>query len=166
MKTTKTSNIDRENKAINESEMVSAKDKQKAKSKIVRRQEREAMKAARVDLKQTSKLLLEAMAQAFPPEKIQEHLKELATASIITKGGNERPDYRTRMEALKMIYSYSVGTPIQRQEQVNYNLDVNDMSEKELVDLLSRSPSMMKKVQDIFDEAKKLAAEVTDIEEV
>ena len=149
-----------DNIIIGDTELEEALGDQKRKSAGTKRQERQAMQVARSDMRRTSQLLLETLAASFTDEEIRGTLKDMLTAVVVTKGGNERPDYRTRLEAVKMYLAYIVGTPIQRQEQVNYNLDINDLSEAELTQTLAKSPAMRKKIRAMLNAAEETAAQM------
>jgi hypothetical protein len=102
--------------------------------------------------------LIQVMRDAVSANQISEILQDMLHADIVTKGGNTRPDYRTRERALTLVMSYTLGTPIQRQEQVNYNMDMNDLNPAELVEKLSESPAMIRKLEEMLAEAKTKAA--------
>ena len=69
--------------------------------------------------------LIEAIATKFPVESIVKLLSELIDAKIITKGGHEIADNRTRLAAATLMLNYLVGRPVERQEIVNVNLDAD-----------------------------------------
>lgn len=142
---------------IGDTELEIALDEQKKKHGSTRGKEKRAMQAARSDMRRTSQLLLETLAASFTDEQVKATMKEMLNAEVVTRGGSIRPDYRTRLEAMKMYFAYIVGTPIQRQEQVNYNLDINDLEEDELIETLSKSPAMRKKVGDMLLAAEEQA---------
>ena len=56
------------------------------------------------------------------------------------------------------MMSYTIGIPVQRQEQVNINLDMNDLNPAELIEKLSESPAMIIKLEEMLAEAKSKAA--------
>ena len=91
--------------------------------------------------------LTEALQNALSVDDIANCLREMLDAVVVTKGGNTRPDYRTRERALTLLLNYTVGTPVQRQEQVHYNMDIGELDEDELIEELASSPAMLNKVQ-------------------
>lgn len=120
------------------------------------------MSNSTVSRKQFNKLtfgtqLVETLKEAFSPDDIVQCMEEMLNAEIETKGGNIRPDYRTRERAVALWLAYTVGTPVQRQEQVNYNMDMSDLNEDELISKLSQSPAMLTKVQAMLDKAREVA---------
>jgi hypothetical protein len=98
--------------------------------------------------------LTEALQSAFSLDDVANTLREMLNAVVVSKGGNTRPDYRTRERALTLYLNYTIGTPVQRQEQVNYNMDMGDLDEDELIEKLANSPAMLKKVQSMLDAAR------------
>jgi hypothetical protein len=81
--------------------------------------------------------LTEALQNALSVDDIVNCLQRMFDAVIVTKGGNTRPDYRTQERALTLLLNYTVGTPVQRQEQVHYNMDMSDLNEDELITKLA-----------------------------
>ena len=102
--------------------------------------------------------VIQALNDAISGKDIAKMLTGMLDANIVTKGGNERPDYRTRERALTLLINYTIGTPVQRQQQVNYNMDMNDLNPAELVEKLSESPAMIRKLEEMLAEAKAKAA--------
>jgi hypothetical protein len=66
------------------------------------------------------------LAEAFPPEVIIEKIDELMNAEVVTKGGQIRPDTRTRESAVKLLLNYTVGLPIARSENITVNVTPSD----------------------------------------
>lgn len=119
-----------------------------------RRAKREGLRAARVNMQSLSEQLLLTLATAIPAEDIKESLREMMQAVHVTKGGDERPDYRTRLEAVKLLTAYIVGTPVQRQEVASYNYDINDLDERGLVEAMSNSPAIIDKLEKMIKQAR------------
>lgn len=75
--------------------------------------------------------LTEALQNALSVDDIANCIERMFDAVIVTKGGNIRPDYRTQERAVTLLLNYTVGTPVQRQEQVHYNMDMGELDEEE-----------------------------------
>lgn len=99
-----------------------------------------------------------ALCSSITPDKIRQTLEGMLSAEIVSQGGRTRPDYRTRESAVKLLLAYTVGTPVQRQEQVNYNMDMGDLPKEELLQKLAESPSTREMLQSMLDRANDMAA--------
>lgn len=62
-----------------------------------------------------SQHLLERLVAEIPAKRILEGIKEMLSATFITKSGKSHPDYRAREAGLKLYMSYAIGLPVQRQ---------------------------------------------------
>lgn len=82
--------------------------------------------------------LIGYLTHKFPPSLIAEKIGELMEAIHITKGGDPIPDNRAREAGLKLLISYLVGLPVQRQEIVQLNFD----SLEELQKRAQQSPTI------------------------
>jgi PhoPQ-activated pathogenicity-related protein len=146
-------------KSVSNKELQGAISNHKSKPVSKRRAQKKGVIEARMDARRLTEILIASLATSFPADKIVEAMNGMFNAVHVTKGGDERPDYRTRLEATKLYFAYIVGTPVKRQEQVNYNLDIQDLSEDELIDTLSKSPAMRKKMAVMLQNANDLAAD-------
>lgn len=70
--------------------------------------------------------LLAHLTKRFSPEFIGDKINELLEATHLTKGGQEIADNRAREAGVKLLMSYMVGLPVQRQEIVQFNFDSLD----------------------------------------
>lgn len=84
--------------------------------------------------------LIEAIAAKFPVESIVELLDSLVKAKIVTKGGHEIADNRTRLAAATLMLNYLVGRPVERQEIVSVTVDAD--AEAGLSERLAKSPAL------------------------
>lgn len=84
--------------------------------------------------------LLEQLAEKFPPETVVSYIQKLLTATHVTAGGKVIDDNRAIEAGVKLLLSYQVGLPIQRQEIVTMTVD----GDKAIEEKLSRSPAMRK----------------------
>lgn len=106
--------------------------------------------------------VVEYIRERVPAQAICTALKDALSAVRIT-GGKEVADHRTRIEAAKLCLSYTIGTPVQRQEQVNYNFDMDDLDEDDLIMKLAESPAMRSKILDVIRIAETKSGSVTDV---
>ena len=74
------------------------------------------------------------LVEQFAPETIVEKIEELLNAEVVTKGGEVRPDTRTRESAVKLLLSYTIGLPIQRTQNITMNVTQSDDDVQELID--------------------------------
>lgn len=103
--------------------------------------------------------LVEHLAQRFPPELIAQKIDDLLKAQHMTKGGNLIDDNRAREAAIKMLLSYIVGLPVQRVENVNY-----DVPEHEALEKLISTPAGIEMMERMLNQAKENLAQRKAIE--
>jgi len=101
-----------------------------------------------------------ALAKYVPSDLIAERIQELVNAVRINKDGNEEPDVRAREAGLKLALSYKVGTPIQRAENVNVNVDVDGNSSVGLKEKFRRSPALREMYRKMLADAETPVVEV------
>ena len=61
---------------------------------------------------QASTETMRSIQEAFPPSRIVAMLEQMATATMETKSGILRPDYRSREQVIKIMLSYNLGLPV------------------------------------------------------
>lgn len=143
-----------------------AREIRKKQSMASHQHEKNGMDLAKEDVREISSKILQTMAIMFSGEKITdvlaEALKATRSAKVTDADGNtkviEVPDHKTRLDANRLILSYTVGMPVQREEKVNYNFDMSDLNSDELIEQLSKSPAMLSKVEAMIQEAKNKSA--------
>lgn len=82
--------------------------------------------------------LINHLAEKFSPEFIAGKIEELLNATHLTKGGQAISDNRAREAGLKLLMSYLIGLPVQRQEILQLNFD----SLEELQKRAQQSPTI------------------------
>lgn len=85
--------------------------------------------------------LIQSLIEAFPPEVIHGHIAACMSATVVTRGGTELPDNRTRLAALQLLLAYTEGRPVERAqvETINHNLDE---SQESMEERLKKSPAL------------------------
>ncbi len=111
-------------------------------------------KLAKEDCRSLSVKLINTLVQKFEGDAIPSVLGEAMEATMLNRAGDEVPDMRMRLDAVKLALSYIVGTPMQRTENVNYNMDMSDLNSKQLIEQLAKSPAMLDKVEAMIAEAR------------
>jgi hypothetical protein len=96
--------------------------------------------------------LIEAIAAKFPAESIVDLLDSLVKAKIVTKGGHEIADNRTRLAAATLMLNYLVGRPVERTENINVNVDA--ATEDNLVERLAKSPALRQSLKRAIEKAE------------
>ena len=100
--------------------------------------------------------LINALAEKFPPERIVGYIEALMVATHKTNGGQIIPDNRAREAGTKLLMSYLVGLPIQRQEIVNINVDGNnEAAEKAILGSPALRSALAAKIQQAEEEERK-----------
>lgn len=61
---------------------------------------------------QASTETMRAIQEAFPPDRVVAMMEQMATATMETKSGILRPDYRAREQVIKIMLSYNLGLPV------------------------------------------------------
>lgn len=119
-----------------------------------RKEERIEAAAGRTSMKHISASLVDTLCKRFSGEQIADKISELMDATSVNRAGEVSEDYKTQESAVKLLLAYTVGTPVQRQEQVNYNMDMADLKDGELIEKLASSPAMLSKVEAMVSEAR------------
>jgi hypothetical protein len=88
--------------------------------------------------KNVSAQVIERLAERFTPDEICRRIEDLLDATHLSGGGKQIPDNRAREGGLKLLLSYLVGLPVQRQEIVTVNFD----SLESLKERAKASPSL------------------------
>lgn len=94
--------------------------------------------------------LADAIAKSAPPERLAEVIAAALGSTTVTRAGVIEPDTRSRLEAAKILLSYSVGTPITRSEILSVSLDAN--SSIGLAERLANSPALRKSLRAVLDQ--------------
>lgn len=111
-----------EKRGIDHEELKSMKEGEKQALAKLSKTQRQKRRADLADPSKISTRLSSVLAERFPPEVIVEHIAELLKAEVVTKGGQVRPDTRTRESALKLLMNYTIGLPTQRTENITLNV--------------------------------------------
>lgn len=93
-----------------------------------------------------SQRLLEELVRKIPVERIVDTLVDCMHATTVLKNGVVVPDWRARIEALKLVLAYLVGLPIARQEIVSFK-KVDSKSELDFEERMARSPALLASVK-------------------
>jgi hypothetical protein len=102
--------------------------------------------------------VIAAVARHVRPEKIGQVLERLMDAKRYLRDGTELDDTRAQEAGAKLYLAYMIGTPIQRVETVNVNLDAD--SAVGLEERLRHSPAMRAMMRKMLDKADS-ASDVT-----
>ena len=103
-------------------------------------------------LKLLSADVMAAVANKFDGDKLAGLLDELCSAQVVTNGGRQVPDNRTRLAAVTLVLAYLVGRPVERQEIVSVNLDADSMTG--LRERLRSSPAMRETLAGLLAEVE------------
>lgn len=96
--------------------------------------------------------LADAIANSAPPERLAEVIAAALGATTVTRAGVIEPDTRSRLEAAKILLSYSVGTPVTRSEVLSVNLDAD--SSIGLAERLANSPALLKSLKALISKVE------------
>lgn len=94
--------------------------------------------------------VIEALATKFGPEKVVGKLTECMEATkTMAIGGRpyETPDFKTQLDALKLLLQYQVGMPVARTEVVTHNVDTMQTLESKM----QKSPALRRAVGRMLD---------------
>lgn len=97
--------------------------------------------------------VIESIANEFGPQKVVDKMKELLEATkTMAVGGRpfETPDFKTQLDALKVLLQYQVGMPVARTESVVHNMDTMDTLEHKM----QSSPALRRAVGRMLDQAE------------
>lgn len=89
------------------------------------RAERAAGKISLTNPGEISREVLYAIHEHVDPEKVGKVIAKMLDAKRTHKNGNVLDDTRTMEAGIKLYLAYMIGTPIQRSETVNVNLDAD-----------------------------------------
>ena len=93
-----------------------------------------------------------ALATKFGADRLAQLFDELAVATCITNGGREIPDNRTRLATAIYVANQILGTPIQRSEIMNVNLDADSAVGME--ERLRNSPALRSMFRKMLDKVE------------
>lgn len=94
-----------------------------------------------------------ALEKEISPDQVAKVLRDALSATTLSRSGAVEVDTRSRLQAAALVLSYQVGTPVQRSESVNVNLDAD--SAVGLKQRLAHSPALRKVLQGMLDEVEK-----------
>jgi hypothetical protein len=106
--------------------------------------------------------VIEALAIKFGPTEVVNKIAECMEATkTMAIGGKplETPDYKTRLDALKLLLQYQIGMPVARSEVITHNVDTVQTLEAKI----QRSPALRRAVGRMLDRAKQDDGEVVDV---
>jgi hypothetical protein len=102
-----------------------------------------------------SQRLLEELVRKIPVERIVETLVDCMHATTVLKNGVVVADWRSRLEAVKLVLAYLVGLPIARQEIVSVK-KVDSNSELDFEERMASSPALLASVKAMVARAEAL----------
>ena len=96
--------------------------------------------------------ITESLFQEFPDSDLIDVLREMlgATRVFVQKDGNviETPDWPARDRAMRLIFEYRLGKPVQRQEIVTHNTN----STADVVEMARQNPGFRAALRQILEE--------------
>jgi hypothetical protein len=122
------------------------------------RAERASGRVSIADPGELSKEVIGAIQRHVDPDKVGRVLAKMLDAKRTLKNGDELDDSRTQEAALKLYLAYSVGTPVQRTESVNVNVDAD--SAQGLEERLRNAPALRQVFRKLID---KIDGPVVDV---
>lgn len=105
--------------------------------------------------------IIEALAVKYGPDKIVAKIEECLNATkTMAIGGKpfETSDYKTRLDALKLLLQYQVGMPVARSETIVHNVDTIQTLETKM----QKSPALRRAVGRMLDRAKIEEGEIVE----
>jgi lipoate synthase len=106
--------------------------------------------------------IIESLAIKFGPDQVVAKIAECMSATkTMAIGGKpfETPDYKTRLDALKLLLQYQVGMPVSRSEVVTHNVDTMQTLESKM----QKSPALRRAVGRMLDRSKEEDGEILEI---
>lgn len=92
------------------------------------------------------------LAAGVAPEQVLHTLRQALAADTVARDGSRQPDHRARLDAAKLLLSYTVGLPIQRTESIAVNLDAD--SALGLKERLRNSPALRESMRKMLADAE------------
>jgi hypothetical protein len=102
--------------------------------------------------------LSEDLALAVTGEQVAAVLRSALSADTVQRDGSRGPDHKVRIEAARLLLAYTLGTPIQRSENVTVNLDADSMTG--LRERLKASPAMRETLAGLLAEVDRASIDV------
>lgn len=105
--------------------------------------------------------IIEELAKKFGPDTIVNQIAECmgATKTIAISGRPfETPDYKTRLDTLKLLLQYQIGMPVARSEVVTHNVDTMQSLESKM----KGSPALRRAIGKMLDRSKVEQGEVVE----
>ena len=106
--------------------------------------------------------VMNALSSKFGAKFIEDKFSELlkATKTMAVGGAPyETPDFKTQLDALKLLLQYQVGMPVARSEVITHNVDTVQTLEAKI----QKSPALRRAVGRMVDRAKAEEGEVIDV---
>ena len=100
---------------------------------------------------QASTETMRAIQDAFPPSRVVAMMEQMAGATMETKSGILRPDYRAREQVIKIMLSYNLGLPV---PQVQAPPPLPTESNEQTLDRLMASPAARRMLLDAIHKAE------------
>ena len=124
---------------------------------------RSAAKEGRLSLRAAdlAPKIIEELAKKFGPDTIVSQIAECmgATKTISISGRPfETPDYKTRLDTLKLLLQYQIGMPVARSEVVTHNVDTMQSLESKM----QGSPALRRAIGKMLDRSKEKEGEVVE----
>jgi hypothetical protein len=99
-----------------------------------------------------SQALNEALEMEAPADMVARALGGALVADAVNRDGSRSPDHRTRVQAAALILAYKIGRPVERQEVVAHNTNVNQGDD--LTKRLIHSPALRVMFRKMLAEAE------------
>ena len=111
--------------------------------------------------KSPAQAIAAALEKKISPDQVATVLFDALAATTVSRSGAVEPDTRSRLQAAGMILAYQVGTPIQRTESVNVNMDAD--SSVGMEERLMSSPALLSLVESTVAKvrARKMAVDAS-----
>tara|TARA_R100000700_G_scaffold30415_2_gene37394 strand:+ start:201 stop:842 length:642 start_codon:yes stop_codon:yes gene_type:complete len=132
---------------------------QEAESKIKKAAEEGRLSIRAADL---APKIIESLAIKFGPDQVVAKIAECMSATkTMAIGGKpfETPDFKTRLDALKLLLQYQVGMPVSRSEVVTHNVDTMQTLENKM----QKSPALRRAVGRMLDRSKAEDGEAIEV---
>lgn len=104
--------------------------------------------------------IAEALDREIPAAVIARAIAAGLVAETTTKSGIKVVDHRSRLEAARLALAYRIGTPVQRTESVNINLDAD--AAMGIEERLAKSPALREQLRRSLAAADAVATGLTE----
>lgn len=106
--------------------------------------------------------IIEALAVKFGPDTIAQKLEHCLNATktvTVNRKPLEVEDFKTQLDALKLLLQYQVGNPVSRSEVVTHNVDTMQTLENKM----QKSPALRRAVGAMLDRSEGDEGESRDV---